>query len=503
MFSCNKILNTQPQDFSTPEQYYNSESQLNDALAGVYTTLSNKYLFQNVYPTLLNTGNDESYYRSTTIIGAPVYTQDASTIEISGLWQALYQGIRNANALLENIKKPAMDSTKRNVIKGEALFLRSYYYFLLVQHWGDVPLLLTSTKSPESIEYSVSRTLSKDIYTQIITDMTTAEGLVSDITTLGYGGRVSKSAVRGMLARVCLFNAGQPVNDVSKYADALIWAKKVYDSKLHSLNPDYSQIFVNYIQDKYDIKESIFESEFYGNATASTGGDTRTPGYTGIQVGVQCSNLDSGYCYGNLMAQGLLYKAYEATDKRRDWTIGNYTYSGVNKVNMVTSQYYGRFPAKFRRELELLKPKAKNANGTNFPILRYADVLLMLAEAENEMNGPLNALQYLNMVRSRAGATVYLTSNSDVNSQISFRKTVQDERYRELAFECLRNMDLVRWGLLITNTKAAGVDLTANAPSNQKYGANASNNITSRDLLWPVPIYDLSLNNKLTQNPGY
>ncbi|MET0394959.1 MAG: RagB/SusD family nutrient uptake outer membrane protein, partial [Chitinophagaceae bacterium] len=452
LVSCSKILDTKPTDFSTPDQYYSTESQLNDALAGVYTGLSNKYLYNGSYLFILNTGNDESWYRSTTIAGPPVYTHDASNVDISGLWANLYDGINTANALLENINKPEMDSTARKVIKGEALFLRAYYYFLLVQHWGDVPLKLTSTTSPASNTFNLARTPAKQVYEQIIADMITAEGLVKEITDYGYTGRVTKSAVQGMLARVCLYMAGEPVKDATKYEQAAYWANKVITSGKHSLNPDYKQIFINEMQDKYDIKECIWESEFYGNETSASGGDTRTSGYVGIQVGVQCAILDSGYCYGTVMVHGLLYKSFDATDKRRDWEVAPYTYSGANKVAVASNQYYTRFPGKWRREYETLVPRAKNACGTNFPILRYADVLLMKAEAENEVNGPAAGLPYLNQVRARAGITQYVATDAAVNSKGNFLKTIQTERYKELAFEGLRTTDLMRWGLLITNT---------------------------------------------------
>ncbi len=503
MTSCNKILDTHPTDFSTPDQYYKSEAELNIALAGVYSILASGPFYGSSYIVFLNSGNDENWYRSTNVIGPPVYTFTAGESSLAGLWKNLYKGINMANALLENINTPQMDSANRAAIKGEALFLRAYYYFILVQHWGDVPLKLTSTTAPDDIQYALARTPSKTVYAQIISDMTAADSLVDEISSIGFSGRVSKTAVEGILSRVCLYMAGQPVNDVSKYKDAVYWAKKVVDSKKHTLNPSYSQIFINECQNLYDTKECIWEAEFFGNSSAATGGANGAYGSVGIFLGVPCTDLNIGYCYGFVYAMGLLYKSFDATDNRRDWVVAPYIYSGTNKVAVATTQYYSRFPGKWRREYEQLTPKTKATCGTNFPILRYADVLLMLAEAENEVNGPTNALQYLNLVRTRAGLSAYLPTNNAVNTQDGFRKSIQDERYKELAYECLRTMDLVRWGLLLTNTKAAAADIVLNAAAGFQFGAKAGTNITARNVLWPIPTYELTLNNKLTQNPGW
>ncbi|MFP5042904.1 RagB/SusD family nutrient uptake outer membrane protein [Parasediminibacterium sp. JCM 36343] len=502
MASCNKILDTKP-DFAQPTQYYQTETQLNDALAGIYSVLASTSFYGDAYLAVLNTGNDESWYRSTTVVGPPVYTFNAGDANITSLWQNLYDGINMANALLENINKPQMDEKRRAEIKGEAFFLRGYYYFMLVQHWGDVPLKLSSTTLPSSEQYTLPRTPAKAVYAQVIADMAAADSTVDDISAIGFSGRVSKTTVEGILARVCLYMAGQPVNDVSKYADAVKWATKVVASRKHSLNPDYKQIFINECQNAYDTKEAMWEVEFLGNSTAATGGSNKAYGYLGIRVGVQCSNLDSGYCYGFLYGMGLLYKSFDANDLRRDWVLAPYNYSGDNKVPLSTTEYYKRYPGKWRREYEQLKPKVKNACGTNFPILRYADVLLMLAEAENEVNGPANALQYLDTVRTRAGLKAYIPTDAAVSSQANFRVAIQNERYKELAFECLRTMDLIRWGLLLTNTKNAAADVTLNASTSLKYGATAAANITARNILWPIPTYELSLNNNLTQNKGW
>jgi hypothetical protein len=248
--SCKKILDTKPKDFLSPLTYYQTEEQLNLALTGVYATLSSLSTYGNSMQAFMGLDADEGYFTRTG--GVQVYNVVPSDPMITNLWGTFYSGINKANMVLENINKPVMDEQKRGVIKGEALFLRAYFYFILVSNFGDVPLKLTSTTSPG--EPPLSRTPAKDVYNQILKDMTEAEGLVNPIDKIGFGGRVSKSAVQGILARVCLYMAGNPINDVSKYNDAKNWASKVINSGLHDLNPSYTQVFINYAQDKYYIK---------------------------------------------------------------------------------------------------------------------------------------------------------------------------------------------------------------------------------------------------------
>ncbi len=284
--SCKKVLETKPMDFLSPVNSFNNEDDLNRALTAVYDVLGDGSMYSDYLYYQYDIADEGFYSLSTLLTGPQLHNFFASDANINATWRILYDGISRANLLLENIGKVQIDEAKKSVIRGEALFLRSYYYFLLVQYWGDVPLLLKTAKTPADAQ--VGETSSKEIYEQIIKDMTEAEGLVLPITTLNYSGRVSKSAVRGILARVCLHMAGYPVNDQSKYTAARDWAKKVMDEGFHALNESYSQIFINLAQDKYDIKESIWEVEFWGNNT-----DAFTEsGRLGSRNGIRCTDVD-------------------------------------------------------------------------------------------------------------------------------------------------------------------------------------------------------------------
>ena len=502
--SCEKFLDTEPSDSLSSEFYYNTETELNNALTGVYDVLGSEGLYGNAIFTTLHVATDLSFYRRNNIsVGVQVLNYDASATEIRSMWAVLYDGINRANLLLENINKPQMDDANRNVIKGEALFLRAYYYFLLVSNWGDVPLVLSSKVSLNAT--NVARTSSEEVYAFILKDMEEAEGLVKDIRSIGYGGRVSKSAVRGILARVNLYMAGYPLGNATRYPEALKWAQKVINdaSAGHSLNPSYSQIFINYAQDKYDINSSIWEVEFWGNRI---GNAYLESGRLGNTNGVQCGDMNEGYSYGFVGATSKLYNLYDGGDVRRDWAVAPYSYKGQTseKVAWKATDIYQRMDGKFRRGYELIE-KQKNYTPQNFPLLRYADVLLMAAEAENAINGPTElAHQMLNFVRERAGAIQYNDVNGNtITISDDFLKVIQDERARELCFEALRVNDLKRWGLYLFNLKAAANEFTQRAPAGFKYAALSGNNVAERHLLFPIPLHEISLNSLLTQNPGW
>lgn len=500
--SCKKFLDVAPTDFLSPINYYSTETEVENALTGVYDPLGREAMYGRYLFTTLAYGNDEGLRSaSATTTGLEVFNYTPSDGIVGNLWTSCYQGIDRANDLLANIDKPKMDETKRNRIRGEALFLRAYYYFLLADNWGDVPLKLSPTVSASDVDIKSSP--KKEVFEQILKDMETAEPLVSTSTELKFSGRISKTTIAGIMARVCLTMAGSQVNDPDKLNDALKWAEKVVLSKEHSLNPDYKQIFINHSKDLYDVKESMWEIEFYGNGI----GSYNETSWVGVWGGILASGPDlqtPGYGYGALYATNKLYNLYtDATDVRRDWNISPYYFTTTSPTNFTATQLYNRYPGKWRREYEVVTPKSKNVSSTNFPVLRYADVLLMLAEAENELNGPTQkAHDALNEVRARAHASEFKGATI-ITDKIVFRQIIQDERARELAFEALRDHDLKRWGIFISTMKDLSKSITASYPANLRFLALAGNNIADRHLYLPIPSLELSLNKAIKQNPDW
>lgn len=516
--ACNKLLDKKATDFTNPDSYYSTEEELQSALMGVYDALGNVNVFGNNYLYMFNANSDESYGRVTELV--PSFQYDASEAKVNLFWQGLYAGIERANLLLANIDK--VQSAGQPVIKGEALFLRAYYYFLLVSNYGAVPLKITPTVAVSNV--NIARTPVKTVYEQIEKDMITADTLLYNRSAgaIGFGGRLSRTAVQGALARVYLYMAGYPLRDRSKYAEARKWAKKVIDSKQHSLNPDYTQVFINYAQDKYDVKESIWELEFWGNNTAGLNeGNT----YTGRFCGIQCSDDVKGFSAGYIVATRKLYDLYQLNpastatpnkasfDLRRDWNCAPYTWgSGTTAVYTPVTDRWRMNAGKWRREYETYTPKDKNYTPQNFPMLRYSDVLLMFAEADNEVNnGPTQeAYDAINLVRKRAyGLMLPTPPNPAVNPNITegldkdgFFQAIKDERARELCFEAHRRLDMIRWGTFITDMK----DFLSYAQSNggtMTTITTPATMVSERNLVLPIPQHDMSLNKLLVQNPGY
>lgn len=587
-FGCS--LDREPEDFISTPYYYNTEEELNNSLTGVYNVLNERFLFSAAGKSLITNFDaaDEMYLNNRNATnGTAIYNYTATDPDPNSVWAALYRGIERANLLLANADKPDMDEDRREIIKGEAKFLRAFYHFVLVQNYGDIPLRTQPTASVSDV-YNV-RVPAEEVYEFIYNEMVEAEQMVPEITAYEHAGRITKSAVQGILARVSLFMAGEPNNIQGKYEDALFWAEKVINSGFHSLNPDYSQVFINLIQDKYDTQESIWEVEFF---TTGSGEVYDNRGFLGIQNGILNREAEYGVANPAFRVHAALYEKYNDADIRRDWAIGPFQYTdnrAPEKSYFNDDDLYARYVGKYRREFEQIQNPG-NWNGTNFPMLRYADVLLMAAEAENEINGPTSkALNYLNQVRERAFANgksvkditvtnggsgynndsnisfeisgnptysagldtltlepiisggqitdiriisrgsffdgqpnliinsdtgtgaqaeIEMVSNEDiligaVAGKDEFRQIIQEERTRELAFEGLRRLDLIRWGILVEHMKELAEYVSQTAPDNFQHAAKAANNVEERHTFLPIPNWELSVNPQMTQNPGW
>ena len=538
--SCEDFLNTKPKDKIGKEQYFTNEEGLMQGLAGVYDPLGSSALYGEALYTKLEACTDEGFYaRSAQKTEVMVYVFNPTDPTVSNLWNTLYDGLNRANDLIANINLPAMDEAKRQVIVGEALFLRGYYHFMLVKGFGAVPMKLTPTTTPNGTEQAA--TPIAELYAQILKDMTEAEGKVATSTSYGYSSRVSKTVVQGILSRVCLTMAGYPLNDTAKFKDALSWSKKVVDSGEHALNvsfnPDpiyntfnpsvagktannaYRQIFINHVQDTYDIKESMWEIDFKGNrgdGFFETGrlGNTNGITFTGAALFEKI-----GYSYGFIRGTGRLFNKYGDGDLRRDWVLTTYTFNNstgaknpiVKGTGAAAANFpYGRDCGKWRREYEGPLTKEKNHNPNNFPVLRYADVLLMMAESENQVNGPtIAAYNAVNQVRRRGYGLPIATPSVIADlpaglSKANFQLAIEDERMRELCFEGTRKSDLIRWGKFVQTMNAVGAEMSAlPTPANQQYAGFGGLNVEAKHLLYPIPSREIASNKELKPNEGW
>lgn len=535
-------LDKEPQDFTSPSTWYSNQDELEMALATVYDPLRDVYSdYISVY---LSQATDEVFSKESAPQMIPYYyNHDKADNTVKVTWQELYKGIDNANVLLENADNADCDAEVIKQIKGEALFLRGYYHFLLTAYWGDVPLKLSST--PSADKAYTPKSPSAEIYGSVFTDMETAFEMVEDLSALGFSGRVSKQAVKGILARVYLNAAGR-LGKEAYYKDARDWAKSLMDENICALNPSYKDVFINLMQDRYELKESIFEVECLGNVYSDEMRETAgfasyyTPQFSKDYIADDITKESIARGRGYFYCTPQLYELYEEGDLRRDWTIMPYMYENIEGINKIkyNDEFRFRYPGKFRREYEINLPVYSWGNSTNYPLLRYSDVLLMFAEADNHVNkgSTAESLEAVNQVRRRAFGLDPMTPAADVDktemSQEDFLEYIKDERARELAMESHRKLDLIRWGDFLKTMESIGkwleelpVKVTVNGnevynpiftqngsgfpytstnPTGPQMVARSYKNVAERHLLLPIPELEMSVNKAITKNnPGW
>lgn len=518
LFSSCSFLDTYPEDFLTPDDFYETEEELESALLGVYATLAESSLYSANMLARMGLSADIGYERYTfdeTSVG--YYDVSTADSKILGYWRELYDGIGRANVVLANIDRPAdMEQEDRDLVEAQARFLRAYYYFMLTTRFGDVPLILEVPENGNKENVQIPQTSQREVYRYIISEMESVAEQLPDASTLTGGGRLSKSAAYGILARVAMYMAGNPLNEPGMYAKAKNYAKRVMDYNFHRLNPVYEDVFKNYIQDRYDIAESIFEVEF------SMGGQstyTLTAGQVGRMNGIYYYTVvdgkNSGQSLGALRASSYFYELFDATDVRRDWTIATYEFSSEtgDKVDIDPADHWKRCCGKFRREYELTSSKDLVYTPINFPILRYSDVLLMYAECvaadpESTAQELTDAYECVNMVRRRGHGLDAGTPDPSVDlveeGKLALLEEIKDERARELGFELLRKDDLIRWGELYSRMRAIRATIPEHYVSSWYVAARLYyGNISQRDVLWPIPAYEMGVNHQLVQNEGF
>lgn len=499
--SCN--LDTQPSDFVAPETFYRNESDCTMALAGVYSTLTEEAIYGSYYCGHLSNIDDLSYwFRQNLANNIQNNSVNSSNNDLYNIWSKLYGGINNANVLLDKIDGANIDEKVKTRIKGEAKFLRAYYHFLLVQAFYEVPLR-TETVKDITIS-SQAATPHAEAIDWCISEMEECLDMVDDSNYDRSPSHVKKNNIAGILARVYLWKAGVICNGGKEaYQKAGEYAKMVYNSRKHQLNPDVYTLWQNLACDKYDTQynESLWEAEFIGSRDDGN--------YTNSRIGNELGNFQQnasssgkGYSYGFYCSTLVLWDLFSEDDQRRDLSIAPYYLNAKDQmVEWKTTQLVDRRCGKYRREWETTYPKQKNYTPYNYCILRYADVLLMLAEAENEVNQGPTALAYecVNAIRTRAG----IDEVSGLNYE-GFKELVRDERARELCFESTRKYDLVRWGIYYSRIKdvlgAAVKDSRWSTVNNAKGCAQFVSNTEQKHIFMPIPMKELSVNLLLKQN---
>lgn len=498
-------LDVEPTDFISPDTYFNTEIEAERVLNGVYNTLTSSNLYGRSLVVELDLFcNDLVVQSSTSSIGIPYFDFTPSDVVLTGVWERLYDGINRANIFLENIDRVPMDQDKKETRIGEARFLRALFYFNLVQNWGAVPLKLTPTKNPNDVHTPTSK--AEDVFEIIIDDLLYAESVLplpSDILSTERSGRASKTAAEALLARVYLRRGGWPFNIPNSFENATKYAQKVIQSNQHSLNSDYTNVFMNLIQDKYDrtFNEIILEVEFYGNGLQDN--YTAFGNFQSYTIPYKRESLQ--VTWGLTTFNTLKYfNMFESGDVRRDWNICPYKFKNSNfEEGHVAATTTKRYIGKYYREYETYLPQYTNSSPINFPLIRYPEVLLIMAEADVMTKNAVSdsALWAINQVRERSHASVLnAVTDPTLRDMSVFMDKLRDERAKELFFEGHRRQDLIRWNQLVPILKALSTD--ANYLSTNP---TVIDRVNEKYMILPYPEKELSSNNlmKGTQNIGW
>ncbi|WP_461533157.1 RagB/SusD family nutrient uptake outer membrane protein [Sinomicrobium sp.] len=553
---CSDFLEVEPKSSWKAESFYSSKEEAELALAGIYGTIANDDVYGWNFNVVIEAGTDETYTNTpnNTSWDPALYLHTPSNDKIGNVWLRFYTVIQFVNQFETNLDPNMFEQEEYNNLLARARFMRAFSYFTLANWFGPVPLRLTPSSSQEDNHVPPSPVF--DVYSQAEKDyLFAAEHLLHSKSPDYVPGEPNKMAAHGLLARLYLKMGGfQPylaANDADCYFEnrqqyfekAKQQCEIIINDGWHSIVPysvdpeSYRNHFLTYLQDRYDLKESLFEISFGNFQQMGLRVDGRLGNINGVSF---TGTADIPRGFANVSAALPLYNAYSGEDARREWSLAGYRNQYSNSTQRYTMRYYLDKPlnqkyaiGKFRRwepaDMEALKAagsmvdapytilnstpgsdKDPNFTSINFPILRYSDVLLMHAEAiigGRYGTNPANdaAVNSLNIVRERAGLEPYTGSlNHD-----DFFKEIVDERLRELCFEGLRKQDLIRWHMLeekLQETDAAIKNNEAYSASDlyhQTYLSAGENFDRTKHLLLPYPLQETLINQQLDQRDGW
>ncbi|MFD2718681.1 RagB/SusD family nutrient uptake outer membrane protein [Hymenobacter monticola] len=483
--SCKDYLEVEPVALNTTEYTFSTVSGATAAIIGAYDPLSGDYGYGQRVSLYFPLDSDELIGSA----GAPAdprrqiarYAVQTNNDDVVRSWNQLYQGVERANICIDQIPKMALytsgtatDIAALRRLHGEALTLRAQYLFELVRNWGNVPVQFTPAVSGQN--FNLPNSDSNTTLERLVADLLQAQDLLPWRSQAGPANeRITKGAAKALRARIALYRGGYSsqngqmvrANDYLNYyriarqecADLMT----VDARREHNLNPSFLETFKSMNELRPEAaNELIFQ---VGMATATGASGSKLGYYNGPRLQNQSSIYGSSQ--GGVTIVPTYFYAFDSTDTRRDVTITTYgmATSGTVQIGVaLTSAADG----KWRRDWHN-PPVTGTVNylDYNWPIIRYADVLLMFAETENELNGPTQLAQDALMeVRSRgfggnrALATAALTrAGFSLGSKASFFEALVNERYLEFGGEGIRKYDLLRWNLFETKINEAKANI--------------------------------------------
>lgn len=465
-----RFLDVSPQGQQAAVQFWASESDATKAVNAIYANLRSWANTAFAPIAVESMGSDDTEKGSdpsdaTFMNDFDNFTATSTEGQLSDFWNGQYQNINLCNQVLDNVPGINMDETLKARYLAEAKFVRAYSYFRLVRAFGDVPLRLSVPK--DASEYNIPRTSKDQVYEAIEKDLTDAAAGLPQSYSGADIGRATKGAALGMHAKVAMY--------LGKWNDVLTYTNQVMGMG-YSLYPSFDDLFRT---NNENCSESVFEiqcSLVAGDQTASDSQYSQVQGVRGVTGG--------GWGF-NVPTQDLA-DAFEAGDPRKDATIifrGETTPYGDAIPNSVPNPMYNQKSyVPFSQYLTGYNEGCQQ----NVRVLRYAEVLLMNAEANNELGNTSAALASLEQVRARArGGNNSILPEVTTTDQAELRNAIWHERRVELAMEFDRYFDVIRQG------RAA----TVFGPKGWKANKNE---------VWPVPQSEIDLSvGVLTQNPGY
>ena len=574
-------LTEKPTSFYEMDTYFTTADKAKMAVIGIYDCLAAEGSYgQYVMPFA---SSDDMYMVRGTATGDGTrrdishYALTSSNTWVASVWNYIYEGIDRANTAIAGIEKmPGYEnSDELKELVAQARFLRAFLAFDLVRYWGDVPFKTTSTGSFG--DTAQPRTEREKIYDQIIIDLDFAKIHLKPGNEVASSEVPCRGAARALLMRVYLQRAGYSLDRTTRtltrpddatrknYFDAVIEEWKAFGTEgYHNFyGAGYEELFKNYSKLVLNNQESLWEIAFEPN-----NGQKDNAGYWATYNGplVDAPDAGSGAANQNFFGRANAFFIvlpywgdFYDNDVRRDVNFVDYVYRWVKKdkaqVKMSVCQEISknmyRYPGKWRREWMAPGFVDPNHTGVNYCPLRYADVVLMAAEAYNEINDTPKAWELLNDVRARAHATEINSSNyaslmkapkvydlpfiSDGDEAGKFRTALYWERAFETAYEGQRKFDLIRWGVLGDALRAAqtyiegweeGANLFKDVDKNgkptkleegespavwdpvvwatQNYVAG-HNFVDGKHELLPIPLAEIQSNAQLNgeNNPGY
>lgn len=471
--SCNDYLEVESLSNTAEAQQFDSASDTFSALVGVYNaTMGDNTYGQRMNLILTQSGDDyrtSGDYNANDRRGISCFGAIPTNTELLRPFLDTYAGIERANLVIKNIPlSPVMatgsaaDKVLMNRYLGEALTLRANFYYDLIKNWGDVPF--QDVPSADLPSLYLQKTDRDVIYDKILDDLLKAESLVPWRSEGGTTAqRISKGAVKGLRARIALARAGyslrrnpqqmmQGSNPQKYYQIAYDECKSIMTSGQHGLNPSYEGMFRNLHTNTQDATNEVIY------AIGAFGGNSRTDSKIGYYNGVRHDATD-WVSSGGINAIPVYFYEFSKFDLRRDVNISIFRVNTAKQADLQTAINWN--DAKFRKSWTSITGTSQNL-GIDWPMLRYADILLMFAEADNELNGAPSpeAIAAVTSVRQRAYAGNLGQVGTIPTTKTAFFDYIVKERLLEFGGEGLRKYDLIRWNLLETKINETRTKLT-------------------------------------------